>query len=57
MGYTKYTLAMLSEDDVTRMEKSVYETLEDLDIPKIDYEKYLGGFMKKPTKFRLLSGN
>lgn len=56
MGYSSYTIGKMSLDDISTMESSIWQTLQDTGVPEDDYIKYLAPFDKNPSKFRFLPG-
>lgn len=56
MEYSKVTISKLKDKDILEIETSTLDLLEDLNIPKADYFKYVGRFAENPSKFRLLPG-
>lgn len=57
MGYSTFTLSKINESDLSNIELSLFEIMQDMDIVQQDYEKYLGPFSKKSEKFRFLPGH
>lgn len=56
MEYSKTTIGKMDEKDIIEIQESVPSLLEDLDIPIEERGKYLGLFIKNPSKFRFLPG-